>query len=157
MRGRGGPGPIAVALVAALTLATVVAVVAGQALRRDGTVFSGTRVINCARTEFEGDKTCSAGKPVKPGDSALAICFKPGVDDTVRAELLGEDGKRVRVLAPEARVRTDRRKCLHWDGRDDEGAPLPEGTYRLQLSYAETDRVAVAGEPVKLPRRRAEG
>lgn len=156
MRGRGGPGPIAVALVVALTLATAVAVVAGQELRRDGTVFSGTRVINCARAEFADDKTCeSRPRKVKPGDSDLAVCFKPGVDDSAEAALLDPDGVQVRLLAGEVRVRTDRRKCLTWNGRDDAGGELAAGSYRLQLSFAEADRTAIAGEPVKLPRRRA--
>jgi hypothetical protein len=48
------------------------------------------------------------------------------------AEVLAADGRPVRSLAEGTRWQRGRRR-LDWDGRDDRGRLLPDGTYRLRL------------------------
>lgn len=166
MRGRAGPGKTFVSarragtlLLVLLATSTIAAIVAGQALRREGTVFAGTTVINCARFEFMDDKACVGLRPreVNPGDADLAICFKPNVNDRVRIALLDRDQAPVRILAKGIAAHDGQRRCLIWNGRNQAGEAMVADRYRLQLSFDKADRVALAGEPIKLPRRRAEG
>ena len=79
------------------------------------------------------------------------VCFRLTRDDTVRVAVVDSSNDVVRVLAPdEALTGNDTAHCFGWDGRDASGNPVPPGSYRLQLSLDDADRVAVSGERIDI-------
>jgi hypothetical protein len=114
--------------VALLVAGTAAAIVLTQHLRHDGPVASAIHW-----------KT-------RPGPR-YRVCFRLTRDDTVQVAVVDSDDRVVRVLAPpEALAGGDTAHCFGWDGRDDAGGPVPPGSYHLQLSLEDADRVAVSGE-----------
>jgi hypothetical protein len=72
--------------------------------------------------------------------------------DTIDAVIVDEDGNSVRTLAshePHAPGRT----VFRWDGRDDRGEIVPDGTYRLNLHFAEADRTILIPDTVRVDTR----
>lgn len=68
----------------------------------------------------------------------------------VDAEIVGGDGDRpVRVLADRALWLRGRR-TLQWDGRDDAGRLVADGTYRLRVRVVGLDREIVVPTPVSV-------
>jgi hypothetical protein len=127
---------ISVIAVAALVIATGVAIVVTQHLRDQGPVVSSTRF-----------KT-------RP-DGTYRICFKLTRDDTVQVAIVNAGDQVVRVLAPSVRLSgsegaPDTPKagahCFDWDGSDSSGQPAPAGVYRMRLSFLRIDRVLTPGE-----------
>lgn len=135
-----GSGRWAALIAAALIVLTTVVVVVAQGLRREGTVFSATKVRALDRPEAESDL---------PGRE-LKICFRLNRDDKLDVELTDGDGSLVRVLAEGEELEGDERHCFRWDGRSDSGEELPGGRYRLRISLERSGRTAVAGERVRL-------
>jgi FlgD Ig-like domain len=114
--------------VALLVTGTAAAIVLTQHLRHDGPVASAIHW-----------KT-------RPGPR-YRVCFRLTRDDTVQVAVVDSDDRVVRVLAsPEALAGSETAHCFGWDGRDDAGQPVPPGSYHLQLSLEDADRVAVSGE-----------
>jgi FlgD Ig-like domain len=127
---------IAALAVAALIIATGVAIVVTQHLRDQGPVVSSTRI-----------KTSGAG--------GYRICFQLTRDDTVEVAVVDASDQVVRVLAPAARLTgsdsaPDTPKagahCFDWDGTNSAGQPVPEGVYRMRLAFRGIDRVLIPGE-----------
>jgi hypothetical protein len=128
---------LAAICVAALAVATVATMVATQRLRQDGTVVSDIKM-----------------KVPEPG--RYRICFQLPRDDTVEAAIVDDAERPVFVLArgflqgdppgDEGRPTKETAHCYDWDGRGDDGVPVAAGEYRLRVSLAEADRVAVSGE-----------
>lgn len=127
--------PVAVALIAVMTVA---AVVLTQRLRREGTVFSGTTVRALDRDDRR-----------EPGRN-LKICFRLTREDTLNVTLTTPRGEPVRTLADGVRLAGDERHCFRWDGTGEDGAELAAGRYRLRIALQEAGRTAVAGERVVL-------
>ena len=128
---------LAVVCVAALALASVAAMVATQRLRQEGTVVSDIKM-----------------KTPEPG--RYRICFQLPRDDTVEAEIVDAVERPVFVLASgflegdppgdEGRPAKETAHCFDWDGRASDGVPVAPGEYRLRVTLADADRVAVSGE-----------
>jgi flagellar hook assembly protein FlgD len=130
---------LAAICVAALVLGTVAAMVVTQRLRKEGPIATDIRL-----------KT-------KPDE--YRVCFRMPRDDTVDVAMVGSSGQVVRALASGAELDGGPRgedngkrtaHCFDWDGRDETGAAVPPGLYRLQLSLAEADRVAISGEKLRI-------
>lgn len=131
------PGVLVAICVAALAVATVATMVVTQRLRQEGTVVSDIKM-----------------KVPEPG--RYRICFQLPRDDTVEAEIVDADERPVFALASgflegdppgdEGRPAKETAHCYDWDGRDAAGVPVAAGEYRLRVSLAEADRVAVSGE-----------
>lgn len=72
--------------------------------------------------------------------------------DTIDAVIVDEDGDPVRTLAsrePYASGRT----VFRWDGRDDRGEIVPDGTYRLRLHFDDADRTILIPDTVRVDTR----
>jgi hypothetical protein len=114
--------------VALLFAGTAAAMVLTQHLRHDGPVASSIRW-----------KT-------RPGPR-YRVCFRLTRDDTVQVAVVDPAEHVVRVLASaEPLEGSDTAHCFAWNGWDAGGQPVPPGTYRLQLSLRDANRVAVSGE-----------
>lgn len=112
-----------------------------QRLRSEGTLVSDIRL----RTR-EGPR--------------YRVCFQIARDGSYEVALVNRDEAVVRVLAPDAALESDpppgiddpvaRRKatanCFDWDGRDDAGAAVPRGTYRLRLTRSSDELELISGE-----------
>ena len=59
--------------------------------------------------------------------------------DTVTVDILDAAGKSVRVLVDGKRLSRGRTE-LEWNGRDDQGAQLPDGSYGVEVRLARADR-----------------
>jgi flagellar hook assembly protein FlgD len=103
-----------------------------QDLRREGTVASSIRL-----------KT-------KP-EHRYRACFRLTRDDTVTVSMVDPTDRPVRVLARDEPLDGgETAHCFDWDGRGEQGQPLPPGPYRLSLELAEADRHAVSGEKLRV-------
>ena len=75
---------------------------------------------------------CSGELP-NPGLQELSISILPGVPAEVSASVLDHEGRLVRRLASSRLTPPSPNSALHlyWDGRDEDGRPVPPGTYTL--------------------------
>ncbi len=130
---------LAAICVAALVLGTIAAMVVTQRLRKEGPIATDIRL-----------KT-------KPDE--YRACFRMPRDDTVDVAIVDSSGRVVRVLASGVeldggpRGAEDSKRtahCFDWDGTDRDGAAVAPGLYRLQLSLAAADRVAISGEKLRV-------
>ena len=113
-------------------MGTVGALSINQKLRREGTVARGIK--------FERVKGGD-------GDRRVKVSFHLEESDDVEVAVVEADGELVRVLAPSSRLDGDDTKhVLFWDSRDEDGAVVPPGRYRLRLTLEAVDRVATSGE-----------
>jgi hypothetical protein len=118
--------------VALLLAGTAAAIVVTQHLRHDGPVAS------------------SIHWKTRPGPR-YRVCFRLTRDDTVDVAVVDSSGAVVRELASdEALEGSDTAHCFAWNGRDASGQAVPPGSYRLQLTLRDADRVAVSGERVTI-------
>jgi FlgD Ig-like domain len=67
--------------------------------------------------------------------------------------IANRDGDEVRVLASDLRQPEGRRVVLTWDGRDDAGAVVPHGTYRVRVRLRDERRTVVIPEGIRVTRR----
>lgn len=118
---------------ALLLAGTAAAMVLTQHLRHDGPVAS------------------SIHWKTRPGPR-YRVCFRLTRDDTVRVAVVDSANEAVRVLASDEQLTgNDTAHCFAWNGRDAAGNLVPAGSYRLQLSLEDADRVAVSGERIEIP------
>lgn len=123
-----------------MVVATVAAVAVTQGFRDEGTVISAVRV---------GERGC----PGYERGEGIPISFFLNRGDAVTAEIVdAADRDVVRTLLSDRRLEGDRRHCVPWDRRDDDGGPAPKGVYRLRVSLADADRIALAGERIRIRR-----
>jgi hypothetical protein len=66
--------------------------------------------------------------------------------------IANRDGDEVRVLASDLR-QPEERVVLRWDGRDDAGAVVPNGTYRVRVRLRDERRTVVLPEGIRVTRR----
>jgi hypothetical protein len=119
--------------VALLVAGTAAAMVLTQHLRHDGPVAS------------------SIHWKTRPGPR-YRVCFRLTRDDTVDVAVVDPAGHVVRVLASDEQLKgSDTPHCFGWDGDDAGGRPVPPGSYHLQLTLRDADRVAVSGERLTIP------
>jgi hypothetical protein len=151
-------------MVAALVAGTVVAMGVTQGFRSDGTVISdvGTRWKSPAQRElaFEDIPEQRRRCPGFERSDEIPISFFLNRDDTVDLAVVDAEDRDVRrVLAADLVLEGDRRHCVLWDRRDESGELVRPGAYRLRVSLEQADRVATAGEAIRVTRSvpRAEG
>jgi len=83
-----------------------------------------------------GDRPVVATPPVagpNPTAGVARIAFTLAAPGTRGVQIVDAQGRRVRTLAPAARLEAGRH-VRTWDGRDDVGRPVPEGLYLVVLS-----------------------
>jgi FlgD Ig-like domain len=66
--------------------------------------------------------------------------------------IANRDGNEVRVLASD-RTQPEGRVVLTWDGRDDAGAVVPNGIYRVRVRLRDERRTVVIPEGIRVTRR----
>lgn len=126
-----------------------------QGLRSEGTVISavashwkspGQR--DLAYEDVPRAKRLCPGVERAPG---IPVSFFLNRDDTVGLAIVdGEDGDVRRLLATDLSLQGNRRHCVLWDVRDERGVLVPPGFYRLRVALEEADRIATAGEAIRV-------
>ena len=125
------------ALVAVLLAATAAAFVYTEKLKLTPSPIVGTRV----------DKVFS---PVCDCETDTAtISFRLRRADRLTADLIDRDGHVVRELVRD-RTETRGRVVLYWDGRDDNGSVVGEGSYRPRIHLERERRTIVLPNPIKV-------
>ena len=73
--------------------------------------------------------------------------------DTVTLEIVSSDGTPVRTLVDGRRYRARSAVNVEWDGRDDDGRIVPDGSYRPRLTLESGARTFVLRNPIQLDTR----
>ena len=73
--------------------------------------------------------------------------------DTVTLELVSSSGTPVRTLVDSERYKARSAVNVEWDGRDDEGRIVPDGSYRPRLTLESGARSFVLRNPIQLDTR----
>ncbi|HEY6781412.1 MAG TPA: FlgD immunoglobulin-like domain containing protein [Thermoleophilaceae bacterium] len=60
---------------------------------------------------------------------------------TIRFTIVDQDGNEVRTLVDNRRLAGDTKHRFEWDGRDDDGDIVPDGTYRMRVVRRDEGRV----------------
>lgn len=126
----------AVGLIAALTVAVLLAATAGA-------------MVLTQHLRDEGPVASSIHWKTRPGPR-YRVCFRLTKDDRARVAIVDDDDRRVKLLANHELAGGDTPHCFDWDGRGDSGQRVPPGRYHLQLSLDRADRVAVSGERLRI-------
>jgi FlgD Ig-like domain len=71
--------------------------------------------------------------------------------ERIGVRIANRDGNEVRVLASDVRE-PEGRVLLTWDGRDDAGAVVPAGTYRVRVRLLDERRTVVFPVGIKVTR-----
>jgi hypothetical protein len=85
--------------------------------------------------------------------SAARILIALRRTDTVTLDLVSSDGTRVRRLVDGRRYRARSAVNVEWDGRDDDGRIVPDGSYRPRLTLESGARSFVLRNPIQLDTR----
>jgi len=84
-------------------------------------------------------------KAISPNGDGVRDRTRLGFDLSEPAEvsfsIIDENGNRVRELFDDRKLAGDRKHRFIWDGRDDDGAVVPDGTYRMRVFRREEGRV----------------
>ena len=128
-----------------------------QSFRSDGTVISdvGTRWKSAGQRQlaFEDIPERRRRCPGLERSAEVPISFFLNRDDTVELAIVdAQGGEARRVLAAGLALEGDQRHCVLWDRRDESGELVAPGAYRLRVSLADADRVAIAGEAIRVKR-----
>jgi flagellar hook capping protein FlgD len=116
------------------TLLLVLAVLAGTAV-----AFAETERLKISATALEGANVQPVFSPVcRCAESKAEIRLRVHRRDDVTVTVLNAAGHTVRMLASSRPVRN--RVVLYWNGRDDSGAVVPDGTYSVHVELAFADR-----------------
>ena len=114
------------------------------------TAFALTEVLKLERTPIVRPRFNVAFSPgcACPHDTAL-LPIRLKKPETMGAAIVDSDGDSVRTLV-EAIRRPTGRLVLEWDGRDASGAIVPDGTYKVRLSFEGSDRSIVVPNPIRV-------
>jgi hypothetical protein len=85
--------------------------------------------------------------PSSGQDARIAFSLREG--DAITVAVVNQEENVVRTLFPRRRVPA-RRFVLHWDGRDDFGAPLPEGDYQPRIRLADERQTITLPNDIEL-------
>jgi hypothetical protein len=125
------------ALVLALLVGTTTAFALTQALKLERSPIMRVRL------DPVFSPTCGCAR------STAHLAFRLRRSDTLGLVILNADGDRVRTLS--VAEQHDRGPVVvDWDGRDDEGALVPDGFYRLRVYLADDRRTIVIPDRVRV-------
>src|SRR5262249_3041300 len=133
------------ALARTATLLLVLAVLAAS-----GAAFAiseGLKVQRAAVTAVHVDKIFSPGCPCP--HARAGIRFKLTSSDRVPRRMVDSKGELVRTLV-HRRLFSRGAKHFTWNGRDDDGTLVPEGSYRPRIRLQRTDRTYLLPNPIKV-------
>ena len=72
---------------------------------------------------------------------------------TVSFYVMDGEGNEIRRLVDERALAGDAKHRFRWDGRDDDGAPVPDGLYRMRVVQRSEGRVIDSAKRVRVDRR----
>jgi hypothetical protein len=124
-------------LVLALLAATTTAFALTEVLKLEGTPI--------VRPGF--NVSFSPGCACRHDTARLTIRLKK--PETIDATIVGSDGDAVRTLLDGSREPTGP-LVLRWDGKDESGAIVPDGTYKVRLSFDGSDRSILVPNPIRV-------
>jgi hypothetical protein len=119
-------------------------------LAATATAFALTEVLKLERTPIVRPRFNVAFSPGCgcPHDSArLPIRLKK--PETIDATIFDSDGDSVRTLL-HAQREPRGRLVLKWDGKDASAAIVPDGTYKVRLSFEGSDRSILVPNPIRV-------
>jgi hypothetical protein len=117
------------------------------------TAFALTEALKLEESPVSRPRFKSVFSPICacPGETArLAVRLRDA--DTIDAVIVDEDGNPVRTLVS-GESYAPGRTVFRWDGRNDRGEIVPDGTYRLRLHFAEADRTILIPDTVRVDTR----
>jgi N,N-dimethylformamidase beta subunit-like protein/flagellar hook capping protein FlgD len=100
-----------------------------------------------------------AAKPsaISPNGDRVRDRTKVGFDLSEPAKvsfsIVNSDGNEVRRLVDERRVAGDAKHRFSWNGRDDEGRIVPDGSYRMRVIRRDEGRVINSGRKIRVDTR----
>jgi hypothetical protein len=125
----------------------VLAVLAGSAV-----AFAVTESLKLEQRPITPTEVTKTFSPVCQCPSSRAVIdFRLREPDTVALSIVDADNREVRRLVDGRRLRGG--STIHhftWDGRDDEGLQLPEGSYRPKVTIDEADRTFLLPNPIRI-------
>src|SRR5215210_3726912 len=71
----------------------------------------------------------------------------------VTFSIMNGEGNEVRRLVDDRELAGDAKHRFRWDGRDDEGRPVPDGVYRMRVVRRDEGRVIDSDKRVRVDRR----
>jgi hypothetical protein len=102
--------------------------------------FAETERLKLQPTPIEESFVQPAFSPVcNCAHAQAAIRLRLHRADTVTVRILDDTGRTIRVLVDGKRLGRGRTE-LAWDGRDDSGLQVPDGSYQVDVRLARTDR-----------------
>ena len=117
------------------------------------TAFALTEALKLERSPVTRPRFKSVFSPTCACRRATArLVVKLKKADTIDAVMVDEDGNEVRTLVSDE-GRTRGRTVFRWDGRDDQGAVVPDGIYRLRLHFAKGDWTILIPNTVRVDTR----
>ena len=117
------------------------------------TAFALTEALKLERSPVTRPRFKSVFSPTCgcPRETArLAVKLRKA--DMIDAVMVDEDGNSVRTLVSAERLGPGR-VVFRWNGRDDRGAVVPDGTYRLRLHFASGDWTILIPNTVRVDTR----
>ncbi len=117
------------------------------------TAFALTEVLKLERTPISRPRfnvVFSPGCSCSRDSARLPIRLKKA--ETIDAAIVDSEGEEIRALAA-ASPREPGRTVLLWDGKDDRGAVVPDGIYRLRLHFERSNRSIVVPNPIRVDTR----
>jgi len=67
--------------------------------------------------------------------------------------VVDSEGSEVRRIVNERRLAGDAKHRFRWDGRDDDGNPVPDGTYRMRVVRRDESRVIDSSKEISVDRK----
>lgn len=96
----------------------------------------------------------STAKAISPNGDGVAdytvVGFDLSEDARVSFDMIDERGDEVRALVKARDLQGDEKHRFAWDGRDDEGAAVPDGRYRLQVTLRDEGRTLRSEREVRV-------
>jgi len=114
---------------AALVVATFGAFFATQRLKRTPPAVNSVEAIRLFSPNGDGR-----------GNERAQLSFTVKDDDDVTVDVVNRDGDRVRRIADGRPLRAYRRISIPWNGRNDAGRPVPDGSYRYRVTLRREGR-----------------
>jgi hypothetical protein len=114
------------------------------------TAFALTEVLKLERTPIVRPRFNVAFSPGCgcPHDTArLPIRLKK--PETIDATIVDSDGDSLRTII-QAQREPKGRLVLKWDGKDDSGTIVPDGTYKVRVSFEGSDRSILVPNPIRV-------
>jgi hypothetical protein len=127
------------------TLLVVLGLLAGSAL-----AFGVAERLKLEKSPVAGTEVDKVFSPVcRCPQRRAGIAFRLRRADRLMLSLLDAEGREVRTLVDGARYNRGLRHFL-WNGRDDAGKLVPEGSYRPKVVLGNADRTIVLPNPIRV-------